>query len=128
VVVDDRGWLYLHGRERDEINKGGMKVYPGDIDSVAERFEETVDVCTFGYEEPLHGENIGIAVVLKSRSDESVVTLYNWLKRPLASHQMPQRWYLINEIPRTSRGKINRAEVAQKCGALKPPDLCGIFL
>ena len=122
-IVDERGWLYLRGREREEINKGGMKVYPGDIDSVAERFEETADVCTFGYEEPLHGENIGMAVVLKSPGDKSVVSLYHWLKRHLAAHQMPQRWYLVDEIPRTSRGKVNRTKVSRKCAVLKPVDL-----
>jgi acyl-CoA synthetase (AMP-forming)/AMP-acid ligase II len=37
-IVDDRGMLYLKGREREEINKGGMKVHPADIDAVAERF------------------------------------------------------------------------------------------
>ena len=102
-------------------------MYPGDIDSVAERYEGTADVCTFGYEEPLHGENVGIAVVLKSQSDESVANLYHWLKRHLAAHQMPQRWYLLDDIPRTSRGKVNRAEVARKCAALKPVNLPKMF-
>jgi acyl-CoA synthetase (AMP-forming)/AMP-acid ligase II len=126
-AVDDRGWLYLRGREREEINKGGMKVYPGDIDSVAERFEETVDVCTFGYEEPLHGENVGIAVVMKTAGDENIASLYHWLKGHLATHQMPQRWYLMNEIPRTSRGKVNRTEIAKRCASLKPVDIRRIF-
>jgi long-chain acyl-CoA synthetase len=37
--IDERGRLVLRGRERDEINKGGMKIYPADIDTVVERFE-----------------------------------------------------------------------------------------
>src|SRR4029077_7542471 len=56
-LADDRGYLYLRGREREEINKGGMKIYPSDIDSVVERFEETTDVCTFAFDEPLQGED-----------------------------------------------------------------------
>jgi acyl-CoA synthetase (AMP-forming)/AMP-acid ligase II len=36
-AIDDRGWLYLRGREREEINKGGMKVHPSDVDAVVER-------------------------------------------------------------------------------------------
>ena len=47
--LDDRGRLFLKGRERDEINKGGAKVYPTDIDEVVERFPSVVDVCTFAY-------------------------------------------------------------------------------
>jgi oxalate---CoA ligase len=122
--IDDRGWLYLRGREREEINKGGMKVYPGDIDAVIERFEGTVDVCSFGYEnDPLYGQNVGVAVVIKEKSDEAVRSLYNWTKQHLAKYQMPVHWYIIDAIPRTSRGKINRAKVAEVCSALTPFDL-----
>jgi len=121
-LVDDRGLFFLRGREREEINKGGMKIYPGDIDGVAERFEHTLDACAFGYEDPLHGEDVAIAVVLKTASDENICGLYTWLKHHLAKFQMPQQWYLLSEIPRTSRGKVNRARVAQECAALKPLD------
>jgi acyl-CoA synthetase (AMP-forming)/AMP-acid ligase II len=122
-LIDDRGLLYLRGREREEINKGGMKVYPCDIDAVAERYEETLDVCTFPYEDTLNGEDIGIAVVLKQINDENVRGLYTLLKSHLAKFQMPQRWYFLSEIPRTSRGKVNRMNVAEKCSTLEPIDV-----
>jgi acyl-coenzyme A synthetase/AMP-(fatty) acid ligase len=41
----------------------------------------------------------------------------------LAAHQLPVRWYLVSEIPRTSRGKVNRRRVAEACAALEPVDL-----
>ena len=112
----------MRGREREEINKGGRKVYPGDIDGVAERFELTLDVCTFGYDDPLRGEDVAMAVVLKYASHENIRGLHNWLKQHLARFQMPQRWYLLTEIPRTSRGKVNRSKVAQDCASLEPID------
>jgi oxalate---CoA ligase len=104
-LVDDRGYLYLRGREREEINKGGMKIYPSDIDAVVERFEETTDVCTFAFEEPLQGEDIGIAVVLRSTDEATLRRLYEWATFHLGKHQLPRRWYILDEIPRTSRGK-----------------------
>ena len=125
--VNDRGFLYLRGRVREEINKGGIKVYPSDIDVVAEQYEQTLDVCTFAYEEPLLGENIGIAVVLKTSSEEHFRGLYDWLKGHLAQFQMPTRWYLLDEIPRTSRGKVNRSQVAELCAGLAPVDHIGII-
>jgi acyl-coenzyme A synthetase/AMP-(fatty) acid ligase len=36
---------------------------------------------------------------------------------------MPRRWYVVDEIPRTSRGKVNRAQVAGRCAGLAPVDL-----
>ncbi|MGZ5944024.1 MAG: class I adenylate-forming enzyme family protein [Isosphaeraceae bacterium] len=124
---NDRGYLYLRGREREEINKGGMKVYPGDVDAVVERFAETTDVCTFAFDEPLQGEDVGIAVVLRAADDATLRRLYEWTRLHLAKHQVPQRWYIVDEIPRTSRGKVNRSTVAQRCAALKPVDFRAIL-
>ncbi|RMG52614.1 MAG: long-chain fatty acid--CoA ligase [Acidobacteria bacterium] len=126
-IIDDRGWLYLRGREREEINKGGMKIYPGDIDAVVERFAATVDVCCFGYDDPLYGQNVGLALVLSDSSDETLRRLYQWLKQHLAEHQMPMRWYLLEAIPRTSRGKMNRARVAEVCARLEPVNVHQLF-
>jgi acyl-CoA synthetase (AMP-forming)/AMP-acid ligase II len=64
-LVDDRGWLYLNGREREEINKGGMKIYPADIDAVVEGFPGASDVCAFPCDHPLYGQDIAMAVVLR---------------------------------------------------------------
>ena len=118
-------WWGARSPERavDEINKGGMKIYPGDIDAVVERFEGTVDVCTFAYNDSLYGQNVGLAVVLKDPGDESIRALHDWLTRHIAKHQMPVHWYLLDDIPRTSRGKINRSQVARKCDGLQPMDL-----
>jgi acyl-CoA synthetase (AMP-forming)/AMP-acid ligase II len=125
-VIDDRGWLYLRGREREEINKGGMKVYPADIDSVIERFRATTDVCAFAYPEALVGEDVGVAVVLSDTADVTLAGLFDWTSRHLARHQVPQRWYVLTEIPRTSRGKVNRASVAEQCASLTPVNLAAL--
>ena len=114
--LDDHGHLYLRGRVRDEINKGGMKVFPGDIDAVLETAGGVTDVCSFGYDgDPLYGENIAVALVMADASEDGLRDVYRYVAERLASHQMPARWYLVAEIPRTSRGKVNRSKVAQSC-------------
>jgi acyl-CoA synthetase (AMP-forming)/AMP-acid ligase II len=120
--LDEQGLLYLRGREREEINKGGAKIYPADIDVVLERFDGILDVCSFGYEDPLYGENVGVAIVLRSGEEETLRHLYDWARQHLAKHQLPLRWYIVEEIPRTSRGKINRALMAQRCAKRLPVD------
>ena len=119
-VIDDRGCLYLRGRVREEINKGGQKIYPGDVDAVIEQFEDAIDVCTFGFTDPLHGEDVGVAVVPRSSAEETLLRLHRWTSAHLAPHQMPQRWYVITEIPRNSRGKVNRGEIATLCADITP--------
>jgi len=125
--LDDRGRLFLKGRERDEINKGGMKVFPADVDEVVEQYPVTRDVCTFGFEDDFYGENVGLAVVLDDTSDRSIAGLHQWLDVRLAQHKHPVKWYLLDEIPRTSRGKINRETVAASCAGLEPVDLRAIL-
>jgi acyl-CoA synthetase (AMP-forming)/AMP-acid ligase II len=119
-LIDDRGLLFLRGREREEINKGGMKVYPGDIDSVAEESRSVSDVCAFAVEDELYGQNVGIAVVMTESDEPLVRRLVDFMSDRLAKHQMPVRWYLLEEIPRTSRGKVNRERVAEYCSTLSP--------
>ncbi len=126
-LLDERGRLYLRGRERDEINKGGMKIYPGDIDAVVERFAGVRDVCAFAIDDAIYGQVVGMAVVLADAGPESVRALHEWMKRHLADHKMPSRWWAIESIPRTSRGKLNREAVKASCNSLAPLDLPGIL-
>lgn len=114
-VLDDRGRLTLRGRERDEINRGGIKIYPADIDAVVERFERTADVCAFAVEDPIYGQSVGMAVVLEDDAAETVRGLYRWMRAHLAATKMPGHWWIVDQIPRTSRGKINRDAVKTAC-------------
>ncbi len=125
--LDDAGCLFLKGRERDEINKGGTKIFPADIDAVVERFEHTTDVCSFAFDDPLYGQNVAMAVVMRDRSPEALASLHDWMRQHLAEHKMPVRWHLLEEIPRTSRGKINRDTVARDCASRTPLDLARIL-
>jgi len=122
-AIDARGWLYLRGREREEINKGGTKVYPTDIEAVVERFAGATDVCCFAFEDDLYGQGVGMAVVLAPRDDDNLRALHAWMKQHLAAFQLPSRWYLLEAIPRTPRGKVNRSTVAAACAERTPLDI-----
>jgi len=121
--MDERGRLFVHGRARDEINRGGVKVFPADIDHVAAQFPGTVDACTFRVPDALYGETVGIAVVMEDRTASNIARLHRWLEQRLARHKMPARWYLVDSLPRAHRGKINRDEVMRQCETLSPIDV-----
>jgi acyl-CoA synthetase (AMP-forming)/AMP-acid ligase II len=121
--LDDRGLLYLRGRDKDMINVGGVKVYPLDIDLALGRSDVVLDICTFGMADPLQGEQIAVAVVLKQPHDQSLGRLHQWATSQLAPFQMPRRWFLVNDIPRTARGKLNRTAVATHCAGSLGIDL-----
>lgn len=126
-ALDTQGRLSLRGRERDEINKGGMKIYPADIDAVVERFAQASDVCTFALDDDVYGQVVGLAVVLNDREDATVRALHAWMTQHLAEPKMPARWWAVSEIPRTSRGKINREAVKAACVLQQQLDLVRIL-
>ena len=122
-VLDDRGRLYLRGRQREEINRGGMKIYPADVDAVIERCAGVLDVCAFAYEHDLYGEDVGVAVVLQPGDEDRLAEIRDWTVQQLGEHRAPGRWHVLAEIPRTSRGKINRRDVAAACAAIATADI-----
>ncbi|TAK54397.1 MAG: long-chain fatty acid--CoA ligase [Gammaproteobacteria bacterium] len=121
--LDDQGRLLLRGRERDEINKGGMKIYPSDIDAIVEQHAAAADVCAFALDDAIYGQGVGMAVVLNDGSDAAIGSLHEWMKSRLAEHKLPSRWWLLEAIPRTSRGKINRDAVKAACEGRPALDL-----
>jgi len=122
-LLDERGRLHLRGRERDEINKGGMKIFPADIDAVVQQFAEATDVCAFAIDDPSYGENVAMAVVLDRTDNATLQRLHAWLGQHLAEHKHPVRWFVVEEIPRTSRGKVDRRMVKERCRDREPLDL-----
>lgn len=122
-LVNEKRQLIIRGRERDEINKGGMKIFPADIDAVAQQCESVVDACTFAVEDELYGENVAIGLVMSNSADEAVNDLYKLFGDSLAEHKRPVQWYLLDEIPRTSRGKVNRDNVRAACVGQEPLNL-----
>ncbi len=56
-----------------------------------------------------------MAVVLHDEQDSTVRALHVWMKHHLAEPKMPARWWAVAEIPRTSRGKVNREAVKAAC-------------
>jgi len=69
----------------------------------------------------------GLAIVLAARSPDTLRGLHAWLKTHLAAHQMPVRWYVLETLPRTSRGKINRDRIAEACLHVTPVDFRSIL-
>lgn len=113
--IDADGTIRLTGRRKYEINRAGLKVYPEDIDLLLERHPDVVEACAFGIPDPVIGEAVGVAVVLKDGATADVKALRTWMSERLVAEKVPANWYLVHEIRKSDRGKINRNQVAQAC-------------
>jgi acyl-CoA synthetase (AMP-forming)/AMP-acid ligase II len=126
-LLDERGWLHLRGRERDEINKGGMKISPAEVDAAAEGCPRVADVCAFAIDDPLYGQNVGLAVALTESDEAAVRDVHRWMRERLAEGKLPVRWWLVDAIPRSERGKVSRDTVREACAVRPPLDLARIL-
>src|SRR4029077_2048964 len=92
----------------DEINKGGLKISPAEVDAAAEGCPRVTDVCAFAVDDPLYGQNVGLAVALTEPDDAAVRELHSWIRERLAEGKLPARWWLGVAVPRADRGKASR--------------------
>jgi long-chain acyl-CoA synthetase len=122
-VFDPEGQLFLKGRERDEINRGGLKIYPADIESVVSSFAAVRESCSFGHDDSRYGQSVAIALVMEEDDPSTLKKLYAWTSERLAEHKIPTQWYLLDDIPKSDRGKINRGELASHCAARPALDM-----
>lgn len=109
--AEPNGDVTLVGRSKYVINKAGMKIYPEDVESLIATHPDVLDICVFGIDDIVSGQAVAAAVVLRPGSS-GVSKLEDWCRKNLAGFKVPTRWFDTKELPRTSRGKINRQQLA----------------
>jgi acyl-CoA synthetase (AMP-forming)/AMP-acid ligase II len=119
---DEAGYLFLRGRAKEMINRGGNKVWPADLDDVLLRHPAVVDAAAFGVAHPSLGEDVAAAVVLDPPDAASETALRDFCREHLAAFQVPTRILAVKALPRNAAGKVNRGELAAALQAdLRPP-------
>jgi oxalate---CoA ligase len=110
-AVDELGRIRLTGRIKDEINRAGFKVQPAELDLMLQSHPAVAEACVFGIPDPISGEIIGAAVRLEKHATADVHSLRAWCRNRLRRDAVPERWFIVDSIPRNSRGKVNREAV-----------------
>ena len=109
--VDVQGNIRITGRAKDEINRAGFKVQPAEIDMLLERHPAVAEACVFGLPDAISGEIVAAAIRLAPNAKADGATLREWCLSQLRREATPERWYIVDEIPKTSRGKVSRDAV-----------------
>ena len=109
-LLDDEGYLRLTGRIKELINRGGEKIAPLEIDEVLLTHPAVSEAVCFGIAHPTWGEEVAAAVVLRQPATEADLLAY--CRERLADFKRPKKLYLVDTIPRTATGKVQRLNVA----------------
>ena len=109
--IDERGLIRLTGRIKDEINRAGLKVQPAEIDALLESHPAVVEACVFGMADAVSGEIVAAAVRPAPGETVGAEDLARWCATRLRREAIPERWFMVDKLPRNDRGKINRDAV-----------------
>ena len=109
--LDADGYLSLVGRLKEMINRGGEKIAPREVDDVLLQHPAVAEAVAFGSPHPTWGEEVAAAVVLRQPATEK--ELIAFARERLSDHKVPKKLFIVEQIPRTATGKIQRRSVAE---------------
>jgi acyl-CoA synthetase (AMP-forming)/AMP-acid ligase II/thioesterase domain-containing protein len=112
-TLDEDGFLTLHGRKDDLINRGGEKISPVEIDDALVRHPAIAEAAAFAVPHPRLGEDVAAAIVLRTGMTATPVELRGYLQEQLASFKVPRRIVIRDHLPKGQTGKVLRRQLTE---------------
>jgi acyl-CoA synthetase (AMP-forming)/AMP-acid ligase II/thioesterase domain-containing protein len=112
--LDSEGFLFITGRLKEMINRGGRKIAPQDVESALAAHPAVVEAAACAIPHATLGEDVAVAVVLRPGSLATESQLHRFAAAHLAPFKVPRRIVLVDSIPRTSTGKPKRVTLAEQ--------------
>jgi acyl-CoA synthetase (AMP-forming)/AMP-acid ligase II/acyl carrier protein len=127
---DEEGYLYITGRLKELINRGGEKIAPREVDEALLAHPAVAEAASFAVPHPRLGEDVAAAVVLRSGASVTARELSSFVGSRLSDFKVPRRIVFVDTIPRGPTTKVQRVGLAEKLGlcgreaaAASPPDV-----
>ena len=128
--LDKDGYLFISGRLKEIINRGGEKISPQEVDEVLLAHSSVEQAVTFGVRHPTLGEEVAAAVVLRSHAQTSVSELRQFVATTLADFKVPRQIVFVDTIPLGATGKVARnglsAQLADQLKSASGPTRNGL--
>jgi acyl-CoA synthetase (AMP-forming)/AMP-acid ligase II/thioesterase domain-containing protein/acyl carrier protein len=121
--LDSDGYLFLTGRIKELINRAGEKISPREIDDVLMAHSAVEQAVTFAVAHPTLGEDVAAAVVLRRDQRITAADLIEFVAKKLAEFKVPRQIVIVDEIPRSPTGKLQRTGLAKKLGVIATDQL-----
>jgi long-chain acyl-CoA synthetase len=107
--MDEAGWFYVVDRQKDMINVSGFKVWPREVEDVLLEHDAVREAAVVGVPDAYRGETVKAYVSLRPGQETSEPALIAHCRARLAAYKAPRGIAIIDELPKTLTGKIQRA-------------------
>ena len=107
--VDTEGHLWIVGREKEMVIRGGHNIVPGEVEAALFEHPAVAEAAVAGVPHPVLGEDVAAWVVL--RRPASVAGLRSFLLTRLADYKVPRRITVVGALPRNESGKVLKARL-----------------
>ena len=113
--LDASSSLLITGRKKDIIIRGGVNISPAAIEEVLMHVGGVAEVAVVSIPHELYGEDIVAVLKIEAgaEAEETLAMAAAYAKRNLAQHQQPARYMAIDELPRTTSGKVQKAHIRE---------------
>ena len=118
--LDADGYLFIVGRIKEIINRGGQKVAPAEVEEALLSHPDVVEAAVFPVPHGRLGEDVAAAVVLRQDAKVSAQRLRDFARERLARFKVPGLIRIVPEIPKGAGGKIKRGELAAALSMTQP--------
>ena len=112
--IDRDGFLFIVGRKKEMISRGGRKIAPQEIDNVLALHPAVTEVAAFAIPHRTLVEEPAAAIVLRAGAEVSPLELRRFAATHLAAYKVPRKIVFLDEIPRATTGKPKRAALSEQ--------------
>ena len=109
--MDAAGWFYLVDRKKDQINAGGYKVWPREVEDVLYQHEAVREAAVVGVPDAYRGETVKAYVSLRPGQTATAEELIAFCRQQMAAYKYPRQIEFLDELPKTVSGKLLRREL-----------------
>lgn len=117
--LDADGYLFIRDRKKDMVIVGGYNVYPREIDEVLYMHPAVKEAASAGARDAYYGETLRAFVVLNEGALADAGELVDHCKKNLAPYKVPSQIYVVDALPRTTVGKIDKVALRERLATMQ---------
>lgn len=117
--LDDDGCLYIVDRLKDMIISGGENIYPAEVERALADLPGLNDVAVVGVPDPEWGEVVVALGTVEPTAQIDIAIVREHAGRKLARYKLPQRFQVVDAVPRNASGKLDKATIRKLAGEFR---------